>query len=56
LDQFDDYLYGGMGTPDGGFSLLWRHTDSSRQLLGDYLFDSLVEIIQNHPDITLTLE
>jgi RNAse (barnase) inhibitor barstar len=34
LDAFDDYLYGGMGTPDAPFGLVWRHSDLSKQRLG----------------------
>ena len=34
LDAFDDLLRGGMGTPQGGFVLVWRHHALSRQRLG----------------------
>ncbi|MGH9418758.1 MAG: barstar family protein, partial [Thermoanaerobaculia bacterium] len=34
LDAFNDYLRGGMGTPDGGFVLRWANSDRSRVNLG----------------------
>ena len=34
LDALDDLLCGGMGTPDGGFILVWRNSDKSRRDLG----------------------
>jgi hypothetical protein len=34
LDAFDDVLYGGFGTPEDGFRLIWRNAESSRRALG----------------------
>lgn len=34
LDALDDILSGGFGTPDEGFILTWRHSETSRQRLG----------------------
>ena len=34
LDAFNDILRGGFGTPDGGFTILWRNAALSRQCLG----------------------
>jgi len=34
LDAFDDILFGGFGTPHGGFILRWTHSDTSRASLG----------------------
>ena len=34
LDAFDDILYGGYGTPDGGFIIRWHNSALSRQRLG----------------------
>jgi hypothetical protein len=34
LDAFNDILRGGFGTPDGGFTLRWEHSDLSRVRLG----------------------
>ena len=34
LDAFNDILRGGFGTPEGGFRLLWRNHEASRQRLG----------------------
>jgi RNAse (barnase) inhibitor barstar len=34
LDAFDDLLRGGFGTPEGGFVLMWLHSERSRQHLG----------------------
>jgi hypothetical protein len=34
LDAFNDFLRGGFGTPDEGFTLIWRHSDFSRLRLG----------------------
>ena len=34
LDALNDILYGGFGTPDEGFSLTWRNSDTSRKALG----------------------
>ena len=34
LDAFNDILRGGFGTPEEGFSLLWKKSDISRQRLG----------------------
>jgi RNAse (barnase) inhibitor barstar len=47
LDAFNDILRGGFGTPDGGFSLIWRNHKKSQQDLGQS-FNTLLEIIQNH--------
>jgi hypothetical protein len=33
LDAFDDFLSGGCGTPDGGFTLRWKNHEVSRQRL-----------------------
>jgi hypothetical protein len=34
LDAFNDILRGGFGTPDSGFTLVWRNHDLSRERLG----------------------
>lgn len=34
LDAFNDVLRGGLGTPQGGFLLVWRHHALSRHRLG----------------------
>jgi len=34
LDAFDDVLRGGFGTPDEGFTLLWKNHEVSRRRLG----------------------
>lgn len=34
LDAFNDVLRGGMGTPKGGFVLVWQHHALSRRRLG----------------------
>jgi hypothetical protein len=34
LDAFDDVLRGGFGTPEGGWILRWRNSESSRKALG----------------------
>jgi RNAse (barnase) inhibitor barstar len=34
LDAFNDILKGGFGTPEGGFTLLWKHHAVSRERLG----------------------
>ena len=91
LDALNDVLYGGFGTPAGGFVLVWRDSDLSRERLGypattawlearvrrgppydvallsgrleaarrgegQTLFDVVVEIIRDHPEIELRLE
>jgi RNAse (barnase) inhibitor barstar len=33
LDAFNDVLFGGFGTPVGGFTLVWRNSELSRQRL-----------------------
>ena len=34
LDCFNDVLWGGFGTPDEGFILVWKNADLSRNALG----------------------
>jgi RNAse (barnase) inhibitor barstar len=34
LDAFNDILRGGFGTPEGGFVLLWKNSNVSRERLG----------------------
>lgn len=34
LDAFDDILRGGFGNPWGGYVILWRNSDLSRERLG----------------------
>ncbi|HYG57524.1 MAG TPA: barstar family protein [Symbiobacteriaceae bacterium] len=34
LDALNDILYGGFGTPGGGFILRWKNSDVSRSRLG----------------------
>jgi hypothetical protein len=34
LDSFNDLLWGGYGTPEYGFVLVWRNSDRSREMLG----------------------
>jgi len=90
LDAFNDILRGGFGTPEDGFTLVWRASDVSRRRLGyaetvrqlqhrltrshpsnraqvrteleaaqaqrgPTVFDWLVRIISDHPDIRLVL-
>lgn len=43
LDAFNDVLRGGFGTPDGGFVLRWKNSETSRQRLG---FDETVRFIE----------
>lgn len=53
LDAFNDILAGGFGTPEGGFRLVWLNARRSREVLRQ--FEVLVEIIREHPEITLEL-
>ena len=47
LNGLDDALYGGMGTPDDGFELVWiEHEQSKARLAAD--FDLLIEIFEAH--------
>lgn len=55
LDALDDMLYGGFGTPEGGFLLVWNHSKRSEAALGP-LFQKLVAVIRNHDDIELQLK
>lgn len=48
LDAFNDILRGGFGTPEGGFILVWRNSERSKQKLGMPLFNTIIEIIQTH--------
>jgi RNAse (barnase) inhibitor barstar len=48
LDAFNDVLRGGFGTPDGGFTLRWKHHARSRRRLGEAQFESILSIIRNH--------
>lgn len=34
LDAFNDILYGGFGTPEEGFVLIWKHSKKSKRDLG----------------------
>ena len=34
LDSFNDVLRGGFGTPEAGFTLVWRHHNLSKDRLG----------------------
>jgi RNAse (barnase) inhibitor barstar len=34
LDALSDILAGGFGTPEEGFTLIWKHSELSRQYLG----------------------
>jgi len=34
LDAFNDILFGGFGTPDDGFMLVWKNSELSRNRLG----------------------
>ena len=47
LDAFNDILRGGFGTPEGGFTLVWRNHQKSRRDLAQ-AFDTLLEIIRLH--------
>ena len=47
LDAFNDILRGGFGTPEVGFTLVWRNAHTSQQRLGP-AFDTLVEILRVH--------
>jgi hypothetical protein len=48
LNAFNDLLRGGFGTPENGWVLRWRHSESSRAALGPALFDQIVGIIRDH--------
>ncbi len=57
LDAFNDILWGGFGTPEEGFVLVWKNHHLSREKLGE-LFDTLVDIIRAHEEenhLTLAL-
>jgi RNAse (barnase) inhibitor barstar len=47
LDAFNDILWGGFGTPEEGFVLVWENHHLSRDRLGSD-FDTLVEILRDH--------
>ena len=47
LDAFNDILRGGLGTPEGGFTMVWRNHQKSRRDLAER-FDTLLEIIRTH--------
>ena len=47
LDAFNDILRGGFGTPDGGFTMVWRGHQKSRRDIAQ-TFDTLLEIIRVH--------
>jgi len=47
LNAFNDILRGGFGTPEGGFTVVWRNHQKSRQDLAQ-TFDTLLEIIRVH--------
>lgn len=47
LDAFNDILRGGFGTPEGGFTLVWRNHKKSKEDLAE-TFDILLEIIRVH--------
>lgn len=51
LDAFNDILRGGFGTPEGGFTMVWRHSAISRERLGyGETIKWLEERVQNcHP-------
>ena len=53
LDAFNDVLRGGFGTPENGFVLRWIASDRSRRQLDQ--FDTILEIITDHDDVTLEL-
>lgn len=54
LDALNDILYGGFGTPDEGFELVWTDAAVSRKHLGRW-FDRLLDVIASHEEIKLTL-
>ena len=57
LDAFNDILWGGFGTPEAGFVLVWKNHHLSRDRLGSD-FDTLVQILREHEAehrLTLTL-
>lgn len=47
LDAFNDILRGGFGTPEGGFTMVWRNYQKSRRDLSQ-IFDTLLDIIRTH--------
>jgi RNAse (barnase) inhibitor barstar len=47
LDAFNDILRGGFGTPEGGFTMVWRNHQKSRQDLAQ-TFDTLLEVVRTH--------
>lgn len=58
LDAFNDVLRGGFGTPDGGFVLLWKNHELSRQRLGyDETVRQLRKQLENcHPRNVIRIE
>ncbi|MCB9829565.1 MAG: GNAT family N-acetyltransferase [Planctomycetes bacterium] len=60
IDALNDVLRGGFGTPDGGFTLVWRNSELSRKRLGSpwgvvgsdwaekSTFEVLIEVIKAH--------
>ena len=60
IDALNDVLRGGFGTPDGGFTLVWRNSELSRERLdspwgvvgSDWAYKStfevLIEVIKAH--------
>jgi len=56
LNAFNDILYGGFGTPEYGFVLVWQNAVEGKERLGEPLFSELVEIIEGHEHIELTLD
>ena len=47
LDAFNDILRGGFGTPEAGFTIVWRNHKKSRRDLAQ-AFDTLLDIIRVH--------
>ena len=47
LNAFNDILRGGFGTPEPGFTIVWRNHEKSRRDLVQ-TFDALLEIIRIH--------
>lgn len=61
FDALDDVLYGGMGTPEEGFTVNWVDSHRSRQLLSANKYTDtnawriLMDVFATHPDVELRL-
>lgn len=58
LDAFNDLLSGGFGVYDyqEKVKMIWKHFSKSKQVLGEDLTDTLLDIISDHKHITFSTE